>query len=231
MSIHIENVSYRYGRNRALEGCSLSIPVGSVTGVLGPNGSGKTTLFSLLSRQRRMQQGDLRAENPGGYEALRIGWAASEMLLYRNTRFNQFVENVYGPAVGMTASDAAVRGRELSQRLGFDEFYQRRPSSYSQGTGMKASILLAFLERPDFVVLDEPFNGLDVHTVEAFLNLVRSEAGQSTIVIADHQVGTLDGLIDHVAFINRGQIAASGRADDFVTKHGSLKEAYLRAFD
>lgn len=230
-AVHIEDVHYSYGRNLALNGCTFSIPAGKITGVLGPNGSGKTTLFSLLSRQRRMQEGVVRAEGPAGMDDLRIGWAASEALLYRKVPFDRFVENVYGPAVRMTPADAAARGRLLSQRLGFDEFYTRKPNSYSQGTGMKASLLLAFLERPDLVVLDEPFNGLDVHTVEAFLNLLREEADACTIVIADHQVGTLDGLVDHVAFINRGQIAASGQAENFAVKHGTLKEAYLRAFD
>ncbi len=232
-TIHIDNVSYKYRRGaQALDRFSIKAPTGRVLGILGPNGSGKTTLLSIVARQRRLQGGRIHAEGQLSMDTIRIGWASSEALLYDSIPFDRFVEKVLGPSLGMTEATAAARGKDLAGRLGLDEYYSGRPKTFSQGTRMKASILLAFFETPDLIVLDEPFNGLDVATVDRMRTLLHKETNNRDIavIIADHQVGILDEIVTDVAFINEGRLLSSGTTRELTTSHGSLTDAYRSVF-
>lgn len=231
-TLHVKDVRYKYLKGAvALDGCDLSVAGRHAVGLLGPNGSGKTTLLSLIARQRVLQKGTIRLDGEPPLSLLRIGWGSSEGLLYDDVKFQDFVEKAFGPGLGVER--AAERGRELAGLLDMTHHYAKRPRQFSQGTRVKASILLAFLERPDLVILDEPFNGLDVDTVDRMLRLVKDEMAASpmTVLIADHQVGILDGLVDDVAFIGGGKIHACGSAADFTARHGNLKETYRAVFD
>ena len=232
-TIHIDNISYKYRRGaQALDRFSVETKTGGVLGILGPNGSGKTTLLSIVARQRRIQQGRIHAEGRLSTEAIRIGWASSEALLYDSIPFDRFVGKVLGPSLGMSEERAASRGKDLAGRLGLDDYYTGRPKTFSQGTRMKASILLAFFETPDLIILDEPFNGLDVATVDRMRTLLHEEThGRDVaVIIADHQVGVLDEIVSDVAFISEGRLLSSGTARELTASHGSLTDAYRSVF-
>ncbi len=229
MIIHASNISYAYARKHAaLRDCSLAFASGQVTALLGPNGSGKTTLLELLSRQRRWQGGSVRSSDGPGYEALTIGWASSEGVFYESTRISTFVENTYGPAYGLSVEEARRRGEQLAEELQLAGDYQRPPRELSRGNRTKASLLLALLLDPQVLLLDEPFTGLDVGTLDAFLKLIDTRAHErgACVLLADHQVGMLEPVVDGVSFIRSGSVIATAGKHDLLEQHGSLVAAY-----
>jgi ABC-2 type transport system ATP-binding protein len=230
MMVRVDNVTYRYGKRIALNGCSLDIAAGGITGLLGPNGSGKTTLLELISRQRRWQDGRARVDGSGSYESLTVGWASSEAILYEGVGVRAFVERTYGPARGLSPRESAERGNALAEALRFTADYSRKPRELSRGNRTKASLLLAMLHQPDVLLLDEPFTGLDVGTLDAFLELIASYKTRTCILIADHQVGVLESIVDRVYFIGDGTMRGSDDARALVTRHGSLTDAYRSVF-
>ncbi|HEX5132944.1 MAG TPA: ABC transporter ATP-binding protein [Candidatus Krumholzibacteria bacterium] len=233
MKIEIQDVSYTYQRHRsALAGCSFACAGGEITAVLGPNGSGKTTLFELLSRQRPWQSGGCTVVDGPKFGDLVVGWASSDPVFYETTPVSTFVERTYGPAFGLTRAESAGRGSALAKALRFEDDYARPPRELSRGNRTKASILLAMLHEPALLLLDEPFTGLDLGTVDALLAVLDDYAHvrKACVVLADHQVGALDAIVDHVAFIEDGKIVHAARRDELLARHGTLSDAYRSVF-
>ncbi|HEU4364433.1 MAG TPA: ABC transporter ATP-binding protein [Candidatus Krumholzibacteria bacterium] len=233
MIIHVENVSYRYPRQHAaLSDCSITCASGEIAALLGPNGSGKTTLLELLSRQRRWQGGHVRVTGGPDYRDLTIGWASSEPVFYESTGLRTFVEKTYGPAFGLTVRESRERADALAEQLLLKGDYSRPPRELSRGNRTKASLLLALLLDPHVLLLDEPFTGLDVGTLDAFLELIDSRAREcgTCILLADHQVGTLESVVDRVSFIRSGSICATATRMQLVEQHGDLVTAYRATF-
>ena len=233
MIIHADNISYTYARKHAaLNDCSLVFASGQVTALLGPNGSGKTTLLELLSRQRRWQGGSVRTSDGPGYRDLTIGWASSEGVFYESTRLDAFVEKTYGPAFGLKVEEARARGERLAEELQLKGDYKRPPRELSRGNRTKGSLLLALLLDPQVLLLEEPFTGLDVGTLDAFLKLIDARAHDhgTCVLLADHQVGMLESVVDQVTFIRSGTVLASVTRDECLASHGSLMAAYRATF-
>ncbi len=229
MKLVADRITYRYGRGTvALREASLEVESNRIHGLVGPNGSGKTTLLSILTHQRRAQQGAVRVEGIAP-EALRIGWASSEALLDEGLALGTFVRRYYGPFLGLSPEAADARGRELAARLRLDaRDYERRPRTYSQGMRMKASLILALLENPDVVILDEPFNGLDVESVDALVEAITAQrdATGCAVLIADHQVDVLGQFADGFSTIAEGRIRPLGSTPDVIARYGSVRDAY-----
>ncbi len=229
MKLVADRVTYRYPRGAtALREASLEVESGRIHGLVGPNGSGKTTLLSILTHQRAPQAGVVRIEGTTP-DRLRIGWAASEALLDERLALSTFVRRYYGPFLGMTAGAADARGRELAARLRLDAAdYARRPRTYSQGMRVKASLILALLENPDVVILDEPFNGLDVESVDALVETIRAQrdATGCAVLIADHQVDVLGEFADALSTIADGHIRSLGETSEVIARYGSVRDAY-----
>lgn len=233
MIIHAENVSYTYARKHAaLSDCSLSFASGQVTALLGPNGSGKTTLLELLSRQRRWQTGTVRASDGPDFRELTIGWASSDPVFHESTCLRAFVEKTYGPAFGLSRKESLRRGEALAEHLQLEKDYARPPRELSRGNRTKASLLLALLLDPRILLLDEPFTGLDVGTLDTFLKLIDAHARErgTCVLLADHQVGVLESVASRVSFIGTGAVTMTATRDDLVSRHGSLLDAYRATF-
>lgn len=233
MIIHAESISYTYARKHAaLKDCSLSFTSGQVTALLGPNGSGKTTLLELLSRQRRWQSGSVRTSDGPSYSDLTIGWASSEPVFYDGTPLRTFVEKTYGPTFGLSPDESRRRGRQLAEELQLTGDYARPPGELSRGNRTKASLLLALLLEPHVLHLDEPFTGLDVATLDALLKIIDQRAHERgmSILLADHQVGVLESVVDRVTFICNGSVVSTGGRQEVMARHGSLIAAYRATF-
>lgn len=208
--IQATDIVREYGERRALDGFTLSVPEGSVFGLLGPNGSGKSTFISMLAAMETPPQGSLRVFGEGPTAALRARVGSV------------FQENAQDPlmSVGETLGLAGrlfrmphVRiGERISALLaafGLTDRVADPVASLSGGMRRRLEMTRALLHEPDLLLLDEPTTGVDAD--ERRLLWAGLRAGQRrTILLATNDLAEADSICDRVAFIRDGRIVATG---------------------
>ena len=215
----------RYGRRRALDGFSLSVPRGAMMGMVGANGAGKTTWMMAVAGFLRLSAGDIDLLGRGPFDAaVHSGRFAilpqdSELplearpadLLYRYARMQGFSqEAARRSAAGMLA---AVN---LSDRA--------RSSVRSLSHGMRIRVRLAqcFLGSPELVLLDEPLNGLDPVEADRIRRFLRARRGRQTIVVSSHNLHDIETLCTHVAFVEKGRVARTATLEAITGETGRV---------
>jgi heme exporter protein A len=198
-----------YGRQRALAGVDLTLRAGEAVALLGPNGAGKSTLVGILSTLLPPSGGEVRYGGRPAHDddELRgaIGVIAHESLCYGDLTGREnlvFFARLYGVA------DPAGRADELLRRVGLAGDAERRPArTYSRGMVQRLAVARALVHRPQLLLCDEPFTGLDRAGVELLGALLAEERGRGTIlVVVTHDFDAVATLIDRVVVIARGKI-------------------------
>jgi ABC-2 type transport system ATP-binding protein len=208
--IDVRNLSYSYGRTTALRDLSFAVPDGALYALLGPNGSGKTTLLQILIGVRRALAGQVSLLGVDSTalsrrDRGRISYVAESQSLPAWMRLEQ-LEAYLAPLY--PAWDAAL-ARDL--RLRFDLDPRRRIGTLSRGERMKAALLCALAPRPQLLLMDEPFTGMDVVVKDELVRGLLESAGREgwSVLIASHDIGELEQLADWVGFLAEGRMRVS----------------------
>ncbi|MDO8678542.1 MAG: ABC transporter ATP-binding protein [Acidobacteriota bacterium] len=206
-----------YDGIEALRGLTLQVPAGSIFGFLGRNGAGKTTTIKILLGLAKPTSGKAHVFG------LDADDQAASVAIRRRTAFVSDEKDLYdymtvGEMIRFTASffpkwRADMEERQLRR---FDLRRERPIKGLSRGMRTKLSLLLALCRGAELLILDEPTSGLDpVVTEEVLQALVSGVAGEAmTVFFSSHQISEVDQIADHVAIIDRGQLAISGALDD-----------------
>ena len=212
--VEVDRVSYSYGSHKALRNLSLSIPEGSLYALLGPNGSGKTTLLQLLMGLRRAQSGRISifgvdSSSLSVHDRATIGYIAEGQSLPGWMRLDE-LEAYLAPLY--PTWDRALASH-LRERFELDP--TRTIKSLSRGQNMKAALLCALAPRPQLLLMDEPFTGMDAlvkdELVRGLLESASSEG--STVLLCSHDIGELELLADWVGFLANGRMSISQTMD------------------
>jgi ABC-2 type transport system ATP-binding protein len=206
-AIETVDLTRRYGRSEAVESLNLHVPAGSVFALVGPNGAGKTTTINLLLNLIRPTRGSAtvlgmnsRALTPRGFE--RVGYVSESQRLPHHLTPAELCE--YCRPFYPTWDVNLARALQDDLRLPMTSPI----STLSRGTRMKAALLAALAFRPELVVLDEPFSGLDPlirdELVHALLGLVAEHP--STVFVASHDIEDIERLADWVGFLDAGRL-------------------------
>ncbi|WP_165069535.1 ABC transporter ATP-binding protein [Paludisphaera rhizosphaerae] len=220
IAISIENVSKFYRDQVALDGLSLSVPEGSVFGLLGENGAGKTTTIQILLGMIRADAG--RAKVLGldpGTEGLevrrRVGYVPEVPTLYdwmTVAEIGWFAagfhpEPVVGPAGFLARYGESTRGFGLPP--------DRKIKALSKGMRAKVSLSLAMASDPGLLILDEPTSGLDAMVRREFLeSMVDLAASGRTVFLSSHQLGEVERVASHVALLHKGKLILAEPLED-----------------
>jgi ABC-2 type transport system ATP-binding protein len=206
-AIETVDLTRRFGRTEAVKGLNLQVPAGSIFALLGPNGAGKTTTLKLLMNLLRPTRGtatvlgaDTRRLGPDQFQ--RIGYVSENQQMPEWMTPGELFDycRPFYPAW-----DEALRGK-LESDLGLAT---RAPlSTLSRGTRMKAALLASLAYRPDLVVLDEPFTGLDPLVRDELVRglLEVSSERTWTVLISSHDIDDVERLADWVGFMKDGQV-------------------------
>jgi heme exporter protein A len=214
-AIEARGLARSFGAVGALEPLELTVPAGESVLLLGPNGAGKSTLLRLLATLLRPSSGSLRlfGESPGNGEAglrRRIGFLSHQTFLYDHLTGREnllFYGRLYGLPDPGGAAEEALRGARLEQRGG------DCVGTYSRGMQQRLAIARALLHRPDLVLLDEPFTGLDRESSRHLEGRLREEAALGrTQMIATHDYGRSLGTSDRVLLLRDGVVALDRKA-------------------
>ncbi|PZC47989.1 MAG: ABC-2 type transport system ATP-binding protein [Chloroflexi bacterium] len=208
--IWIDNVSKSYGHVQALSSLNLSVHPGEIFGFLGPNGAGKTTAIRVLMGFLKPTQGIARVFDadpwlkPKEIKA-RIGFLPDASALYDGMTGNDFLNYLAG-----LHSRPSARREELCDRLELSRSdLQRKVKGYSHGMRRKLGIVQSMQHDPDLLIMDEPTQGLDPLTQQAFFVILReAQARGCTIFFSSHVLSEVEELCQRVGIIRQGTLVA-----------------------
>lgn len=216
-----------YDGHLAVRDLSLTVPQGTVYGLLGPNGSGKTTTIRMIMNIIAPDSGTVElfgAPHSGDELADRVGYLPEERGLYRKMRVRdvlRFLAALKG-VDGRTA-DARIDGwlERLSLRGGGRDWGRARIEELSRGMQQKVQFIAALLHEPDLVILDEPFSGLDPMNAQAMKDTVVDLRRQGrTVIFSTHLMDNAERMCDSVCIIAGGEKVLDGAVPDIKAAAG-----------
>ena len=220
-----EGLVKHFGNVRALDGVDLEVPAGTVLGVLGPNGAGKTTAVRILTTLLPPDAG--RAE-VAGYDVVReaaavrtvIGLAGQNAAVDENLTGLENLELV-GRLYHLGRPEARRRAAELIERFALTDAADRTAKTYSGGMRRRLDLGASLVGGPQVLFLDEPTTGLDPQgRLDLWEVIEQLLSGGTTILLTTQYLEEADRLADSIAVIDRGQVIATGTADELKAKAG-----------
>ena len=217
--VETRDLTKRFGDNCALTGLTMTVPRGHIVGFLGRNGSGKTTTIKILLDVIRRTSGEATVlGEPTGSVAVRrrIGFLGEDKRLYPYM--------TVGEIIAFTRPFFPTWRVETEIRLlaDFELPLNRSVNSLSKGMRTKLGLLLNLCRHAEFLILDEPSEGLDPVMAEQMLqSLIRQAADGTSVFFSSHQVAEVEQIADHIIAIDKGRVILEGSLDD-------LREKYRR---
>jgi len=211
-ALRLEHVTKQFGDFTAVDDVSLAVPTGSIYGFLGPNGAGKTTTIRMVLDILKPTSGTISIlGKPSAIDVrTRIGYLPEEKGLYKRMRAWATIAYFAG-LKGVDRRTAKTRAYELLERYGLKDFSNARIEALSKGMGQKVQVLASIAHDPDFVILDEPFSGLDPSNQEVMEDVIRDMSGRGrTIIFSTHVMAHAERICDRILLIAKGKIVFDG---------------------
>lgn len=204
--IEIKNVVKEFDGFRALDDLSMTVPSGSVYGLVGPNGAGKSTIIRHLTGIYRQDSGEVLVDGQPVFEnpsvKNRIAYIPDDIFFFSNASIGEmarFYRSIY-------PQFDAERFKKLGDVFGLDTKRQMR--KLSKGMQKQAAFWMMMALRPEFLVLDEPVDGLDPVMRRQIWSIVMADVAENgtTVLVSSHNLRELEDVCDHVGIMNKGKI-------------------------
>ncbi|MXY16128.1 MAG: ATP-binding cassette domain-containing protein [Acidobacteria bacterium] len=206
-AIRMRGVTKTFGRMTAVGGLDLDVPRGGLYGFIGPNGAGKTTTIRMIMSILLPDAGEISIlDRASALEAKdRIGYLPEERGLYRRMRVRAFLRYM-AHLKGAGAPDLDGKISAALERVGLTGVERKRCDELSKGMSQKVQFVAATLHRPDLLILDEPFSGLDPVSMRTLRDVVLEEhARGATILLSTHVMPQAEDLCEHVVMVHQGR--------------------------
>jgi ABC-2 type transport system ATP-binding protein len=218
--IQVDNLTKRYGPVTAIEDVSFSVDKGRIVGFLGPNGAGKSTTMRILSCFMPATGGTAKV---AGYDVFtqslevrrRIGYLPENAPLYPDLSVASYLDFV-AEIKGVERSVRRARVADVIERCFVGDMQNRLIGKLSKGYRQRVGLAQALLGDPEVLILDEPTIGLDPRQIAEIRALIRSLAGQHTVILSTHILPEVSMVCDSVVIINHGRIVAQGTESELV---------------
>ncbi len=231
-TLELQNIKKSFKKKEILHGIDLQIRSSEVFGLLGPNGAGKTTLFSLISGLEMTSSGKIFLDE---YDITfkDISFRASKGIIYLPQEPSVFrklsVADNIKAALQTKFKNIEIEDKYTSIMKEFDLFSLEKQISenLSGGQRRKLEIARAFALEPKFILLDEPFAGIDPLTINEIKNIIsKLRAKNVGVVISDHNAQATMDICDNISVINNGEIIASGNPSS-IKENNTVQQIYL----
>jgi lipopolysaccharide export system ATP-binding protein len=223
----------RYRRRVVVHDVSLSLKSGEVVGLLGPNGAGKTTCFYMIVGLAAADGGDIYIDSQNVTHLpihrrarLGLGYLPQEASIFRRLTVRQNIQAVL-ELQGYAGDEIELRLEELLEDLHITHIRDNPAISLSGGERRRVEIARALATNPRFILLDEPFAGVDPIAVLDIQKIIRFLKQRDIgVLITDHNVRETLGICDRAYIINAGSVMAEGKPDEIIYNEG-VRKVYL----
>ncbi|MGB3548755.1 MAG: LPS export ABC transporter ATP-binding protein [Saprospiraceae bacterium] len=233
MQLRSENLVKKYGRRTVVKGVSLEVNQGEIVGLLGPNGAGKTTTFYMVVGFVRPQEGAVYLDDQditslAMYQRARrgIGYLPQEPSVFRKLSVEDNIAAVL-ELTDLNKSDQRDRLESLIQEFRLDKVRKSKGDTLSGGERRRTEIARALATNPNFILLDEPFAGIDPIAVEDIQYIVaKLKTKNIGILITDHNVQETLSITDRAYLMFEGDILKAGTAEELAADE-MVRKVYL----
>jgi ABC-2 type transport system ATP-binding protein len=211
--IKVNGLTKRYAHTTAVDQISFEVQKGQIVGFLGPNGAGKTTTMRMLTCFLTPTTGTATV---AGYDILeqplevkkRIGYLPETPPVYPEMRIDEYLTFV-GQLKGLAGADLRTRVDYVSERCSIADVRSKIIGKLSKGYRQRVGLAQAIIHNPDVLILDEPTAGLDPKQINETRDLIKSLAGDHTIILSTHILPEVSQTCEQVIIINKGKIVAT----------------------
>jgi ABC-2 type transport system ATP-binding protein len=221
-TIELNKVRKTYDHFVAVDDLSFNIEQGAVFGLLGPNGAGKTSTIRMMIGITIPDSGDIRMfGKPFERGSLhRVGYLPEERGLYKKMKvLDQLI--FLGQLHGLDAARAKQQSLAWSERLEISGWLQKKVEELSKGMQQKIQFIATLLHEPDFIIMDEPFGGLDPVNAALLKDVLLDLKKQGkTILFSTHRMDQVEKLCDSICLINRGKSVLQGDLKEIKARYG-----------
>ena len=217
MSIIVENLSKKYGTQKAVNDISFQVNTGEILGFLGPNGAGKTTTMKIITCFMAPSAGDVKVNNKSIHsdqEKIKknIGYLPENNPLYFEMPVLEYLEFV-ARLQGVPKDKIEKRIMEMVQVCGLDAEKHKKIGELSKGYRQRVGLGQAMIHDPEILILDEPTTGLDPNQIIEIRKLIRHIGKEKTVILSTHILPEVEATCDRILIINNGKIVADGTSD------------------
>ena len=245
MSIEVSQLTRFFGRAPAVRQLDMSVPGGSVTGLVGPNGAGKTTLLLMLAALLAPDSGTIRVAGLDPVTQSRevhrtVGWMPDAFGTWDSLTCTEILLT-FAAAQGMDADAARTRAVEMLTLVHLDEMARTPARVLSRGQKQRLGLARALIHDPKVLLLDEPAAGMDPRSRADLRVLLRDLAsGGTTVLLSSHILSEMEEMVDGVVFMSRGtavpsapdQVPAAGAGTDVAARPVPVRRTWqMRALD
>jgi ABC-2 type transport system ATP-binding protein len=211
-TIEVERISKSFGSQKAVDEASFTVEGGEIFGLLGPNGAGKTTTIRIILDIFKPDSGKVSVLG-GPMDELkknRVGYLPEERGLYQDVSLERCL--IYLASLkGLAETEARLRIDSYLDRFDLAAHRRKKIKELSKGMQQKAQLIATLVHRPDLLIIDEPFSGLDPINTQMIKDLLVEEKKRGvTIVMSTHQMQQVEELCDRLVLINRGKVLLYG---------------------
>jgi len=220
-AVEIRDVTKTFREQVAVDDLSLTVPAGSVYGFIGPNGSGKTTTMRMIMNILCPDRGSIRVfdEQLVGASTDRIGYMPEERGLYKKMKVRDVLAFYGDLKNGVDVKGESARWLE---KLGLSEWADKKVATLSKGMSQKVQFIATVVARPELVILDEPFTGLDPVNADVIREAVVGlrDAG-ATVILSTHDMTVAERMCDFIFMIFKGKKVLDGTLESIQGEYGS----------
>jgi ABC-2 type transport system ATP-binding protein len=225
-AVVIENVTKTFGSLTAVDDLCLEVPAGSIYGFIGPNGSGKTTTLRMIMRILQPDRGvigvlgrDQFAARSGEDALDRVAYLPEERGLYKQMKVRD-VLRFYAELKGFRDCRAAIDG--WLERMGLADWGAKKVETLSKGMSQKVQFIATVIARPELVLLDEPFSGLDPVNLDVLREtILQLRRDGTTVIFSTHDMAVAEKMCDFVFMIYQGRKVLDGTLESIQDTYGS----------
>ncbi|MDQ2711221.1 MAG: ABC transporter ATP-binding protein [Acidobacteriota bacterium] len=216
--IQVEGLSKRYARHVAVDNISFSVDKGDIVGFLGPNGAGKTTTMRILTCFMPPTEGKATVANFDVFEQpfevkKHIGYLPEAPPVYPEMSVQDYLSFV-ARLKNMPSGDIKRRTEQVMERCSVADVKSKLISKLSKGYRQRVGLAQAIIHNPDVLILDEPTSGLDPKQINETRELIKSLAGEHTIILSTHILPEVEAVCEKVIIINKGRVVATDSVEN-----------------
>ncbi len=220
--IKVEGLSKRYARQVAVDNISFEIEKGKIVGFLGPNGAGKTTTMRILTCFMPPSAGMAEV---AGFNVMdfpmevkkRIGYLPETPPLYPEMEVGEYLLFV-GKLKGLSGQDLTKRANDVAERCNVADVSKKLIAKLSKGYRQRVGLAQAIIHNPEVLILDEPTSGLDPKQILETRDLIKSLAGDHTIILSTHILPEVEQTCESVIIISQGHVVARDSVENLTSR-------------